>query len=202
MTKRLYPLFPICVTENYCSISKKQLNYFIEQKKCAVKNFNNQMSGDKNVLDHKLFKQLKNKINECLDDYVLQIYSCDSIKVHITQSWLNFCEKGQSHHAHVHPNSFLSGVLYIKANPNYHSIRFTNSSYNNIFPYNERTQWSDFNSKCYDIPVEEGKLIIFPSRLMHDVSRNTQDDLRISLSFNTWIKGEVGSKENADYLKL
>ena len=46
------------------------------------------------------------------------------------------------------------------------------------------------------------KLIIFPSRLMHDVSRNTQDDLRISLSFNTWIKGEVGSKENADYLKL
>ena len=60
----------------------------------------------------------------------------------------------------------------------------------------------NFNSKCYDIPVEEGKLIIFPSRLMHDVSRNTQDDLRISLSFNTWIKGEVGSKENADYLKL
>ena len=50
--------------------------------------------------------------------------------------------------------------------------------------------------------MEKGKLLIFPSKLNHSVEPNTKDDLRISLSFNTWLRGEVGKKENSDYLKL
>ena len=53
-----------------------------------------------------------------------------------------------------------------------------------------------------DIVGEKGKLLIFPSKLNHSVEPNTKDDLRISLSFNTWLKGEIGKKENSDYLKL
>ena len=202
MTKKLYPLFPTCVTEHYCDISKEQLKFIMQQQECVVKNFFNNISKDKNILDKKIFKKLKIQIEKCLSEYALEVYGCDSIKVYTTQSWLNFSKKGESHHNHFHPNSFLSGVLYIKADPNYHYIKFSNNNYTTIFPYNEKTQWTDFNARTYDILVEKGKLLIFPSKLNHSVEPNTKDDLRISLSFNTWLRGEVGKKENSDYLKL
>ena len=203
MTKKLYPLFPTCVTEHYCDISKEQLKFIMQQQDSAIKNFFNNISKDKNILDKKRFKKLKIQIEKCLSEYALEVYSCDSIKVYVTQSWLNFSKKGQSHHDHFHPNSFLSGVLYIKADPQCHYITFNNNkNYNMIVPSNERTKWGDFNCTTYHIPVEQGKLLIFPSKLNHSVEPNTKDDIRISLSFNTWLKGEVGRKEASDYLIL
>tara|TARA_R100001129_G_scaffold77919_1_gene53085 strand:- start:3216 stop:3824 length:609 start_codon:yes stop_codon:yes gene_type:complete len=202
MIKKLYPLFPTCVTENYCDISKEQLKFIMQQQNCVVKNLSNNISNDKNILNNKILKKLKTKIENCLSEYVLEVYGCDTIKVYVTQSWINFSTKGKSHHDHFHPNSFLSGVLYIQADSNHHYIRFNNKNYTTIFPYNEKTQWTDFNARTYDILVEKGKLLIFPSKLNHSVEPNTKDDLRISLSFNTWLKGEIGKKENSDYLKL
>jgi len=203
MTKKLYPIFPTCVTENYCDISKEQLKFIMQQQNHVVKNFLTSISNDKNILDKKIFKKLKTKIEKCLYEYVLEIYNCDSIKVHVTQSWLNFSKKGDSHFDHYHPNSFLSGVLYIKADPQHHYITFNNNQTNTmILPSNERTKWGDFNCTSYDIPAEQGKLLIFPSKLNHNVETNTKDYLRISLSFNTWLKGEIGETNRATYLKL
>ena len=52
------------------------------------------------------------------------------------------------------------------------------------------------------LPMKKGELILFPSNLQHSVPANQSDEDRISLSFNTWIKGDIGDKEKLTYLPL
>ena len=44
---------------------------------------------------------------------------------------------------------------------------------------------------------ENGKLVLFPSTLLHAVAKNKSDVERISLSFNTFIKGQLGGAQNS-----
>jgi hypothetical protein len=44
--------------------------------------------------------------------------------------------------------------------------------------------------------VSEGELLLFPSDLTHDVPTVTGDVERISISFNTFLVGKIGSNEN------
>ena len=48
--------------------------------------------------------------------------------------------------------------------------------------------------------MKMGELIIFPSSLTHSVRANQSDEERISLSFNTWAKGSLGSERELTYL--
>ena len=49
------------------------------------------------------------------------------------------------------------------------------------------------NSSSWWLPVETGVLFLFPSYLMHSVDTVKNNDTRISLSFNTFLKGDIGS---------
>jgi hypothetical protein len=51
---------------------------------------------------------------------------------YITQSWANYTKKNQYHHTHEHPNSFISGVLYINANEAHDKITMHKKSYQQI----------------------------------------------------------------------
>jgi hypothetical protein len=50
----------------------------------------------------------------------------------LTQSWLNYTKPGQFHHKHAHPNSFISGVLYMKAARQRDKIYFYKDGYKQI----------------------------------------------------------------------
>lgn len=52
------------------------------------------------------------------------------------------------------------------------------------------------------MPVKEGMIIIFPSNLKHSVDKVKEDKTRISLSFNSFVKGSLGDKENLTEVKL
>ena len=130
-----------------------------------------------------------------LKQYLEEVEGVDTdlAKLRITQSWVNKTKPGESHHLHHHPNSYLSGVLYINCLPN-DGIVFTNrlyGMYNNMeFPKKKTTIW---NTQQVTINVTEGDLIIFPSWMGHSVSRNkTKNRERISFSFNTFPIGEMG----------
>jgi uncharacterized protein (TIGR02466 family) len=127
----------------------------------------------------------------------------DLTGLRITQSWLNKNKPGESHHMHYHPNSYLSGVVYITCLPN-DSINFENRLYgmfNNIkFPTPKITMW---NANGISHNVTEGDLVLFPSWVSHYVNRNeTKNRERISLSFNTFPIGEMGDYDGATQLKL
>ena len=58
-----------------------------------------------------------------------------------------------------------------------------------------------YNSSEY-ISVQTGDLILFPSELEHYVELVKSSSDRISLSFNTFVRGNIGSDELLEGLKL
>ena len=149
-------------------------------------------------------KDIKNFCEYHLKLYLEEIEGVDTdlAKLRITQSWLNRTKPQEFHHSHHHPNSYLSGVLYISCLPN-DTINLENRSYglyNNMeFPRKKDTVW---NSNGVVVDIKEGDLILFPSWVSHSVNRNeTKNRERISLSFNTYPIGEMGNYHGS-HLKL
>ena len=120
------------------------------------------------------------------------------IEIYITQSWINFNQKNTSHHRHKHVNSIISSVIFIKGEMC--PITFYNSERNlfgNLLSFEDFTAPNENNNSRVYFNNQNGKLFLFPSTLMHSVERNNSEVERISLSFNTFIKGQLGGAQNS-----
>ncbi len=159
----------------------------------------NHQSQDTFLLDKPELSRIRAFIEEKLDEYVTNIMGATN-KVVITQSWLNKNAKNQWHHEHVHPNSMVSGVWYPLINEKSPPIKFKRSDYS-VTSFDIK-EFNNFNSATYMLPLRKGELILFPSNLEHMVPPNQSDEERISLSFNTWSKGDRGDIESLTYLPL
>jgi uncharacterized protein (TIGR02466 family) len=118
----------------------------------------------------------------------------------ITQSWLNYTEPGQSHPKHAHPNSVISGVMYINADENTDKIFFFREMYQQIRP--AIRECNIFNSESWNFPVKTSRLVLFPSHLFHMVETKEGDNTRVSLAFNTFLKGVIGDEDDLAELRL
>ena len=99
---------------------------------------------------------------------------------------------GEFHHKHEHPNSYLSGVLYINADPEKDKIYFYKNGYKRIsLPTNN---YNPFNSESWWFSVGTCDMVIFPSYLTHMVEQTESKDTRISIAFNTFLKGYIGEE--------
>jgi uncharacterized protein (TIGR02466 family) len=162
----------------------------------SIQRFNRQ-SKDTFILDRPEMSRVKQFIESKLKEFVVKIVGSDSEMV-ITQSWSNRNAKNESHHEHTHPNSIISGVWYPQINEQLPPIEFRNPNSSQIALGG--TRYNQFNSGIYSLPLKNGELLIFPSNLIHSVPVNTSDMERISLSFNTWCKGDLGDKESLTYV--
>jgi len=176
-----------------------ELNFINSLKK--KDNFGNSISEDKSVLDLPEFKEIRNSLEGCLTDFFQTVYNPkNKTNIYITQSWINWSTKGQYHHQHAHPNSFVSGVLYIEANKDTDKIIFHKNNYRQleIIPKDRHI----LNSDTWDYSVGSGDIMLFSSDLVHSVPEIDTDQTRISLAFNSFIEGELGVPEGPTKLIL
>jgi hypothetical protein len=61
---------------------------------------------------------------------------------------------------------------------------------------------NESNAGCRSFETVQGGLILFPSLLEHDVARNESDRVRTSISFNTYVRGAVGSDRNLTQVNI
>jgi hypothetical protein len=61
---------------------------------------------------------------------------------------------------------------------------------------------NEFNSGCRSFETAQGRLMLFPSLLEHDVGQNQSDRVRTSISFNTYVRGIVGGREQLNEVKI
>ena len=101
---------------------------------------------------------------------------------------------------YAHPNSFISGVFYVAADATKDRIYFYKDAYQQIKVTTEN--WNHWNSESWWFPVETGKLILFPSHLIHMVETVQTEDKRISIAFNTFLEGIAGDNQNLTELLL
>ena len=174
----------------------------IEDKSRDVrKNHGNYTTVNTQILDLPEFANLKKDIEAKVVEYFKQVYDPEgSVQPVITLSWLNYTEKLGFHHKHNHPNSLISGVFYINTDPNSDQIQFYDSRYDPL-EIVTKTQ-NKYNSKVWHIPVKSNDLILFPSQIEHGVPPVEHDFLRISLAFNVWVKGTIGTDERLTTLVL
>ncbi len=111
--------------------------------------------------------------------------------------WINVNKKGTLHRPHIHGESTLSGVFYVKI-PKEEDSKTNNQNRSSLIEFiDPRNSVESFANKipellkslsfCQRITIEpkEGDLIIFPGWLKHWVYPNPSSDTRISISFNT-----------------
>ena len=199
-----YNLFPILLYSSYLDrdITEDEKNLVKRKSEETVNNTFNLSTKDKNVLKNNLgFNNLKLFIELNLKNYVDTII-CPKydLEIYITDSWLNFNNKEESHHIHLHKNSFLSGVFYFNTIKN-DIIRFHNILNNDFFQFEQKHRHI-YNSETWDFPVNIGQLILFPSKVIHSVPKNTENKTRISLAFNTFVKGTIASDPTYSELRL
>jgi uncharacterized protein (TIGR02466 family) len=192
---------PIYFSKINRELTNKELSFIDKTKINVFKNEGNTTSNDNYILNHKAFKELKTDLNLRVQDYFKKVIcSTDTITPYITQSWLNYTEPNQFHHRHKHYNSLISGVFYINCDEQFDKIEFFSDRYELIrFKVKEYNIW---NSDSWNFPVKTGDIILFPSWLNHMVETKKGDNTRISLAFNTFIKGDIGEDNNLDKLFL
>ena len=172
-------------------------------KEGMYKNTGNSSTANSYIFNEKL-KQLKQFCEEQIKIYVKEVITPEEdLDFYITQSWLNITKPGGFHHDHSHPNSIISGVFYISTEED-DKITFQdpNTKIKHLINFKLK-EHTVFNSPEWFFSVNTNELVLFPSWLDHHVESNekaTKD--RISLSFNTYVKGTLGEQIHLNELIL
>ena len=197
-------LFPTAVLKKELGRPLNQEEFaFLNLDRPVSQNIGNFSSEDSSILDHPEMQQIKMFCLYGLCDYMENI-TCPGtiVSPYITQSWLNWTKQGQRHHEHQHPNSFLSGVFYLNADPSdeitFHSNRLPTS----FILHPDPDDNNKYNSTAWSLPAISGVLYIFPSWLRHSVETKEAEGARISLAFNSFLRGEIGRREGKSQLIL
>ena len=195
---------PIYTTKIDRGFTKQELQFVKEQKKHCINNQGNINTKDNYILNRKEFKNIKKFLDKCCKDYLDKIICPkNNIELYITQSWLNYTEANQYHHKHEHPNSVISGVLYFDSDIKNDKILFSHPIiYQQIRPETDEEKFNLWNSFTWFFPVETGNLFMFPSSTTHQVETKQGNNTRISLAFNTFYKGSIGSNSQLTELIL
>lgn len=196
------PLFPTPVAFFNLDRTLTKAEYsFIENLEQKPNQFNT-TSQNSYILENKKLAKLKIWFQQCINTYVDNILiPASDFKLRITQSWANYTAPSFAHHRHAHPNSYISGVFYPKADITKDKIFFWKSSVWKQIDYTVK-EYNLFNSDSWWFSVGTNMLILFPSSLEHTVEPVTDGELRISIALNTFPVGDLGDENSLTGLKL
>ncbi len=197
MKNAIYPLFPypLMICAKKYGFTSSEEKYISELE--MIENSGNLMSKNDKILDSNELSNLKRFIDEQLFGFKKNLLKIkDENEIYITQSWVNNSNPDQFHPKHKHPNSVISGVMFLDDNndESLPSIRFhrTLEMFALDFKFDSL---NEFNASAREFDPVQGMLMLFPSLLEHDVEKNTSDRVRTSISFNTYVRGIVGGRE-------
>jgi len=155
--------------------------------------FNSMYSADDPDLNFSFYnEELFNQLNQYLDEICRSQFQHDSVKLEITECWANETTKYQNQRPHIHPNSVISGIVYLTDHPKCTTRFIGNNPYNWTDP-GLRLPVKSETIKSEVVP-EVGKVIFFPSNVVHDTAPNLYSETRYTIAFNTFIKGSVGRR--------
>lgn len=199
----IFPLFavPVMKSKLLRELTAEELDIVYTMGERVRPNSGNLTSENHFVLNDAGLSSIKEFIESGIKEYFDKIIVPEGeVEPFITMSWLNFTDKNGYHHKHTHGNSVISGVFYISVDKDVDKIFFYNEKHRNI----ELTakEYNPYNSPVWWLPIANNELILFPSDLPHAVDTVTTDTTRISLSFNVFVRGEIGNALNLKWLKL
>tara|TARA_B100000085_G_C18562381_1_gene520124 strand:+ start:3282 stop:3872 length:591 start_codon:yes stop_codon:yes gene_type:complete len=183
--ERLFPT-PVLVFNLNRQFTQDEHDVFLDNASSVTNSSFNHMSTNRNVLDDNRMSEIKLFVQQSIDKYKSNIMKIKTkSELYVTESWTVYLNNGQSVHSHNHANSIVSGVLYY----NDAKISFVNDK--RPFLWFDESEFNEFNSNEHIMNLSQGDLILFPSSLVHFVKPIEQEKTRMSLSFNTFVKGTI-----------
>jgi uncharacterized protein (TIGR02466 family) len=140
--------------------------------------------------------------DKCIDQ-VSKIYFLNEISLPIISCWINKTSKLEKHHSHQHPNSILSGIFYLTTHSKAETVFYYKNPYyemgaNTLIrasKHLEKDLVDRHTTIMGKVAPEKGKLILFPSSLIHGTRPNTDSHARYSISFNTFFSGKIHDRQ-------
>lgn len=138
-------------------------------------------SANQNFLNLDFLSDVKLEVLEFVKQYSLEEkHRCENIE--IVSSWFNSINRHDVIRPHIHPNSYISGVIHLTYGAPLCFHKPTVEDRFRIF------MEKDFNPQEDIVQLEcvAGQVVLFPSSLEHSVAEHTADYSRHSIAFNTW----------------
>jgi hypothetical protein len=176
-----HALFPVLVGETQNSKHaeiKPALEKQILQNYLDKDGYSHERTGHV-ILHHdpvfeELFEFITFACKEWLATYMIHP---DIFNFNIVKTWMNIL-KDQATPYHHHGDSHISFTYYINVPEDnkkpiiFHNYNERYEPFPGCIRFNNPVEWNAFNSYGWSFPVEEGKLLIFPSRLAHNTEGN------------------------------
>ena len=188
------------ITESY-DLNEEEKNFLINHEDLYQTTGGTLYSKDCYILDHKSQYYFKKYIMQHVREFAYNILKVNqNVEIYMTNSWVNYNEKHTTHIRHNHANSFISGVFYIDGSDIFKTTFYRQT---NLLEWDlNYTERNIFNTDLINVEAEKNQMILFPSSIYHEAPTNMNDETRITLSFNTWIRGEIGSDRQCTKLHL
>lgn len=197
------PLFPSVVGSTDLEADNKALlEYCLTKQKESegrvVSNLGGWQSNDlvhEDWKDNHAMSSLFRNIEEQINQYRIDNRLREDARCFISNWWININYKNATNGMHVHPYSAISGVYYVKCNPEVHPginfrtpLKVREALWGMDVEPNKNQEYNHFTARYWAYSCESGKLLLFPSWLEHGVGKNLTDDIRVSISFNAQMK--------------
>lgn len=183
------PLFPTGMVQPYTApksfidtldLSEFAFEYYAGQTKLRTQKFNN-------ILLHPAFKEVKNWIQECAEDFLTNVLQMEYEEFFFTESWLNISNKGGYQKIHNHSNSIISGTLYLKSEEKHPPLEFKKQKmeFEPFISLTEHYKKGNPNTAgTLAFPCTQDTMLVFNSYLYHGHGESQVESERIGLAWN------------------
>jgi len=197
--KNIHFLWPTVFLEENIGVKKEYLSYVKKLNYHRLSTDNGWCTKDYDLLDHKIFKELKNKIILNAKYYLQNIFLQKDYKLKIISSWCMKHLKNDFAQRHLHQNSYLSGVYYLQTTENSGKITFVRNIRD--YPINTTIRpdvktYNEINGSTFWVKVNSGQLIIFPSNIEHETEKSKSSTERYCIAFNIMLSGQISTEDS------
>ena len=191
-------LFPISIYQGEVTLSDELVMYLkgLDQDKIEYDgSYGGNITNDKQVLNHDICAPLKEQVQAGIDEFLFDYFKMKfDGKFFVHRSWVLEQKTGHWSHKHTHPNSILSGVMYLDVPEGSGEIQFDKpENYHNWINTDTLRfmveEYHQYNCDIWRIFPQAGAMLIFPSHLKHSVMTNRAKESRWSLSFDCFLEG-------------
>ena len=165
-------------------------------------NLTGDVTGDFQIASKRQFAWLNHQVVKHCSNYLSNFgVNTKLINLYSSKSWPVVCDNnGGGVLKHNHPNSHLSVVFYLQSDENCGGELLVHANTDNpslTIPMSAFISESNTDLHCYSFEPIVNRIIIFPSRLWHEVAEYTGQTKRYSVTYDILLTAKkINRKDN------
>ena len=133
-----------------------------------------------------IFENLKHILDLHVNKFSRELdFDLEGRDLTLEDVWINILAEGGNHSAHLHPNSVISGTIYVSMPKNTSAIKFEDPRHPMMMAAPSRlVSAKEYLKPFVYIKPFVGEILLWESWLRHEVPTNISPEDRVSISFN------------------